>query len=203
MAAEKEDGPLQPVDNHDPSTAPSSASPSDSDGGGHHHQPSQSEKRASVAPPAVAANAAAQPPESGIVGALSRLGDLPEWSFRGEKLQGRALNYSIGFIASCGFLMFGYDQGVLSSLLTLDDFQRQIPLMAPREQSNDICWLDNPDNTIPDPDACTGSPNTQAACVAIYQIGCFLGAVVVLFYGESWGRKSSTFWGSLIMILGK
>ena len=190
MAAEKENGPLQPINNDPP--VPSD-SPSESDG---HRQ----EKRASVAPPAVAAHVKKP---TGFMGTLAKLGDLPEWGIGGKKLQGKSLNYSIGFIASCGFLMFGYDQGVLSSLLTLDDFQRQIPLMAPREQSNDICWLDNPDNTIPDPDACTGSPNTQAACVAIYQIGCFFGAVVVLFYGESWGRKSSTFWGSLIMILGK
>lgn len=42
----------------------------------------------------------------------------------------------------------------------------------------------------------------QAFAIAIYQIGCFLGAVVILFYGEKWGRKPSTFWGSLVMIIG-
>ncbi len=98
--------------------------------------------------------------------------------------------------------MFGYDQGVLSALLTLDDFQKNLPLMTPRDRSNPICWLDYPEATIPDPEMCTGDPNTQAAGVAIYQIGCFLGAVLILFYGEVWGRKSSTFWGSLIMIIG-
>lgn len=98
--------------------------------------------------------------------------------------------------------MFGYDQGVLSALLTLDDFQKNLPLMTPRDRSNPLCWLDYPAATIPDPDMCTGDPNTQAAGVAIYQIGCFLGAVLILFYGEVWGRKSSTFWGSLIMIIG-
>lgn len=88
---------------------------------------------------------------------------------------------------------FGYDQGVLSALLTLDTFQENLPLMTPREQANDICWLDA-ENTIPNPEACTGTPNTQAAGVAIYQIGCFLGALLILFYGEKWGRRSSTFW---------
>lgn len=95
-----------------------------------------------------------------------------------------------------------YDQGVLSALLTLDDFQKNIPLMTPRDKSNSLCWLDNPANTVPDPDMCTGNPNTQAAAVAIYQVGCFFGAILILFYGETWGRKSSTFWGSLIMIIG-
>lgn len=98
--------------------------------------------------------------------------------------------------------VLSYDQGVLSALLTLDDFQKNIVLMTPRDQSNDLCWLNNPTNTIPNPDMCKGDPNTQAAAVAIYQIGCFLGAVLILVYGEVWGRKSSTFWGSLIMIIG-
>ncbi|KAI8725726.1 MFS domain-containing protein [Fusarium sp. LHS14.1] len=140
--------------------------------------------------------------QSGISGFLSRLGDLPEWKVGGKHLEGATLNWAIGIIASCGFLMFGYDQGVLSALLTLDDFQKNLVLMTPRDDSNPLCWLDYPENNQPDPNQCTGDPNTQAAAVAVYQIGCFLGAVLILFYGERWGRKSSTFWGSLIMIIG-
>ncbi|KAL2004758.1 hypothetical protein VTN00DRAFT_3286 [Thermoascus crustaceus] len=139
---------------------------------------------------------------TGLMAFFGRMGDLPEWKVGGAYLSGRALNWSIGFIASCGFLMFGYDQGVLSALLTLDSFQENLTLMTPRQQSNDLCWLDNPRNTIPDPNNCTGDANTQAAGVAIYQIGCWLGSLLILFYGEQWGRKSSTFWGSLIMIVG-
>lgn len=139
---------------------------------------------------------------TGFKGAFSWMGDLPEWKVGGEYLAGKTLNWSIGFIASCGFLMFGYDQGVLSALLTLDSFQEQLPLMTPRDKSNDLCWLDNPTNTIVNPDMCTGDANTQAAGVAIYQIGCWMGSLVILAYGEEWGRKSSTFWGSLIMIIG-
>lgn len=153
------------------------------------------EKRSSYAPPP-------QPEPSGFLGFFSKLGNLPEYRVRGAHMHGRALNLCIGFIASCGFLMFGYDQGVLSALLTLDSFQNNLKLMTPRDKSNDLCWLDNPDNTLADPNQCTGDANTQAAAVAIYQIGCFLGAVLILFYGEVWGRKSSTFWGSLIMIIG-
>ena len=176
-------------------TVPSPDAPPSSDGAAtskeHEHQ---WRRRSSIPPPG--------PPPTGIMGFFSKLGDLPEWKIGGSHLHGGALNYSIGFIASCGFLMFGYDQGVLSALLTLDSFQNNLKLMTPREQANDLCWLDNPDNTVPDPDQCQGDANTQAAAVAIYQIGCFLGAVLILFYGETWGRKSSTFWGSLIMIIG-
>jgi MFS family permease len=90
----------------------------------------------------------------------------------------------------------------MSGLLTLDDFQRHFPLMTPLSRANSICWQDSPDNTIRNEHMCTGDANTQAAAVALYQIGCFLGAVLILFYGEVWGRKSSTFWGSFIMIVG-
>lgn len=139
---------------------------------------------------------------SGLWSYFNWMGDLPEWRVRGSHLSGRALNISIGFIASCGFLMFGYDQGVLSALLTLDDFQKQLSLMTPRDDFNPLCWIETPEGRIPHPDNCKGSANTQAAGVAIYQIGCWLGSLVILVYGESWGRKSSTFWGSLLMIIG-
>jgi hypothetical protein len=58
---------------------------------------------------------------SGVWGYFAKLGNLPEWEFGKKKLSGKVLNYSIGICASCGFLMFGYDQGVMSALLTLDD----------------------------------------------------------------------------------
>lgn len=48
----------------------------------------------------------------GLMGFFAKMGDLPEWGFRGKRLEGKLLNWSIGFIASCGFLMFGYDQYV-------------------------------------------------------------------------------------------
>lgn len=87
----------------------------------------------------------------------------------------------------------------MSALLTLDDFQKNLPLMTPFDEANSVCFFE--DGTR-NPAMCTGDANTQAAAVAIYQIGCFLGAIGILFYGETWGRKSSTFWGSWIMILG-
>lgn len=73
--------------------------------------------------------------------------------------------------------------------------------MTPFDAGNAVCFYDA-ERTQRNPNMCTGDANTQAAGVAIYQIGCFLGAILILFYGETWGRKSSTFWGSLIMIIG-
>jgi len=160
-----------------------------------------------VAPPqdlqhAIEQEKAADRP-TGIRAIFSKLGDLPEWNVPGHgQLQGKALNTTIACCSCLAFLMFGYDQGVMSGLLTLDDFQRHFPLMTPLSQANNICWTNSPENTIRNERMCTGDANTQAAAVALYQVGCFLGAVLILFYGEVWGRKSSTFWGSLIMIIG-
>lgn len=73
--------------------------------------------------------------------------------------------------------------------------------MTPYDAGNPVCFFDEA-RTERDYSMCTGDANTQAAGIAVYQIGCFLGAVLILFYGEVWGRKSSTFWGSFIMIVG-
>lgn len=56
-----------------------------------------------------------------------------------QKLSGKTLNNSMSLILGAAFLMFGYDQGVLSAILTLDSFQRVIPLMTPRTTANDLC----------------------------------------------------------------
>ncbi|EPQ29752.1 uncharacterized protein PFL1_02971 [Pseudozyma flocculosa PF-1] len=134
---------------------------------------------------------------------LKRLGDLPEYGLGSRgKLQGPPLNWAIGIIASIGFFSFGYDQGVLGSLVTLDDFQRSIPLMTPFTTFNAVCFIGDPADGVRDPANCRGDPNTQAAAIAVYQIGCFLGSLLVLFYGDAWGRRSSTFWASWVMIIG-
>ena len=63
--------------------------------------------------------AASQP--SGVLGFFSKLGNLPEWHVPGiGLLQGKTLNTAIAWCSCLAFLMFGYDQGVLSGVLTLD-----------------------------------------------------------------------------------
>ncbi len=66
--------------------------------------------------------------------------DKPKWE--GKKfmgLSGVALQQTIGIAAGAGFLLFGYDQGVMGSLLTLPSFTKQFvsarnpPLLIARE----------------------------------------------------------------------
>lgn len=57
-------------------------------------------------------------PDSKWLRVFSRMADLPHWTVGGKQLHGKLLNWSIGFVASMGFLMFGYDQGWF--IFTLD-----------------------------------------------------------------------------------
>jgi hypothetical protein len=134
---------------------------------------------------------------------FSKLGKLPEWNVPGVGLLWDELLHTA--IACCSCLasrMFGHDHGVISWLLTLDNFQRHFPLMTPLSQTTDLCWTNSPTNTIRNERMCTGDANTQATAFAPCRVGCFLGAVLILFYGEVCNRRSSTFWGSFIMIIG-
>ncbi|CAE6529504.1 unnamed protein product [Rhizoctonia solani] len=74
------------------------------------------------------------------------------------RLRGAQLNGFLAFIAGTGFTLFGYDQGVLSALLTTESFMRTFPQTSPT----------------------TGPPNhatLQSLLVAIYEIGCLIGAL--------------------------
>ena len=43
------------------------------------------------------------------------------------KLTGRPLSLMISVVSTCGFLLFGYDQGVMAGLISATDFNNQFP----------------------------------------------------------------------------
>lgn len=45
------------------------------------------------------------PESNASKGLFNRMGDLPQFKFGGKLLDGAALNWGIGIIASCGFLV--------------------------------------------------------------------------------------------------
>lgn len=94
---------------------------------------------------------------------------------------GTHLNHAITATAGCGFLLFGYDQGVMSGLLTGLAFR----------------------NTFPEIDtAHGGSASLQGTVVAIYEIGCFFGALFCMLLGERLGRRRCIMLGSVVLIIG-
>ncbi|KAL1582163.1 hypothetical protein WHR41_09020 [Cladosporium halotolerans] len=98
------------------------------------------------------------------------------------QLTGRPLNWAITATAGSGFLLMGYDQGVMSGLLTGAAFTRQFPEI----------------NTTTG----NGSDSLQGLVVAIYEIGCFAGSLLCLFAGERLGRKNCIWLGCLILTIG-
>jgi MFS family permease len=81
-------------------------------------------------------------------------------------LNGRRLGLLISTIATTGFLLFGYDQGVMSGIISADPFNAYFP--------------ETKDNSV-----------YQGFVTAIYEIGCLIGAIFVLAYGDTIGRRKA------------
>ncbi|PWN50421.1 general substrate transporter [Violaceomyces palustris] len=105
--------------------------------------------------------------------------------FGGNRLKGSALTAAVAFVSGVGFLLFGYDQGVMSGLLTENQMAAQFPKIASTEDGGG-----NVDSSV------------QGAVVAIYEIGALFGSLFVLWKGDTVGRRTSIFLGSIIMTVG-
>lgn len=81
-------------------------------------------------------------------------------------LKGRPLGLVISTIATTGFLLFGYDQGVMSGIISAKQFNNYFP-----ETRNNSVY--------------------QGFVTAIYEIGCLLGAIFILSFGDRVGRRRS------------
>ncbi|WRT63908.1 uncharacterized protein IL334_000834 [Kwoniella shivajii] len=100
-----------------------------------------------------------------------------------SRVSGKWLTYMVTFVAGTGFTLFGYDQGVLSSLLTLPSFQDQFPQTAGGFGGSRSATL-------------------QSFLVAIYELGCMAGALSNLYVGDKLGRRHTISLGGIIMIVG-
>ncbi|CZT25677.1 probable sugar transporter STL1 [Ramularia collo-cygni] len=107
-------------------------------------------------------------------------GILSHTGLLGGKISGASLQSGVCVTAASGFLLFGYDQGVMSGIITEPRFLQQFPQMDPQNKSGAI----------------------QALVVAIYEIGCLLGSGLIIFVGDKLGRRKSVLIGTLIMLVG-
>jgi MFS family permease len=96
-------------------------------------------------------------------------------SFMG--LSGRSLSWTISAICTDGFLLFGYDQGVMSGIITAKPF-------------NDFFPETRDNGTM------------QGLVTAIYEIGCLMGAMLILGVGDLLGRRKAMVLGAVIMCIG-
>ncbi|RDW60651.1 hypothetical protein BP6252_12034 [Coleophoma cylindrospora] len=90
-------------------------------------------------------------------------------------LEGRPLFSAVTALTCLGFLLIGYDNGLMGGLVNSTAFT----------------------NTFGAP-----SPTITGLIVAIYEVGCFLGSCATSVFGENLGRKKSIAAGVLIMIVG-
>ncbi|RYC56126.1 hypothetical protein CHU98_g10093 [Xylaria longipes] len=98
-------------------------------------------------------------------------------------LIGKPLQWAITATAGAGFMLFGYDQGVMSGLLTGTAFTAQFPEIDTNEGAH-------------------GSSSLQGTVVAIYEIGCFFGAILCFLFGEKLGRRWSIMIGCIVLAIG-
>ncbi|TGJ86996.1 hypothetical protein E0Z10_g1739 [Xylaria hypoxylon] len=90
---------------------------------------------------------------------------------------GKTLQKLVTTVATLDFLLFGYDQGVMSGIISGDAFVIDFP-----EVDGDSTW--------------------QGFVTSIYAVGCFFGALFILMVGDKLGRRKSIFIGATIMIIG-
>ena len=92
-------------------------------------------------------------------------------------LTGHSLSLAVSTVATTGFVLFGYDQGVMSGIITAPAF-------------NNLFTATKNNSTM------------QGFVTAIYEIGCLFGAIFILSFGDFIGRRRAMMMGGCIMILG-
>ncbi|KZO96920.1 general substrate transporter [Calocera viscosa TUFC12733] len=101
------------------------------------------------------------------------------------KIKGWRLHALLTLCAGAGFTLFGYDQGVMSALITANQFEDIFP------------------ETVSPPNAPTSNAATmQSLLLGIYEIGCLIGALSNLWIGDRLGRRKTIVLGGCIMIIG-
>ncbi|WWC65176.1 uncharacterized protein I303_107790 [Kwoniella dejecticola CBS 10117] len=99
-------------------------------------------------------------------------------------LNGNALLYAVVAIATCGFSLFGYDQGLMSGIIASRQFNTEFPATHQRDV-NDV-----------------HAGTVQGSVTSCYEVGCFIGALIAFFIGDKMGRRRMMFGGAVVMIVG-
>jgi MFS family permease len=100
--------------------------------------------------------------------------------FSNIHLEGNALLATVTTLTCLGFLLIGYDNGLMGGFVNSPAF-------------TETFGIDTKTNA---------GTNMIALIVAIYEIGCFIGAVTTSFIGEGLGRRKSVLIGVIIMVIG-
>lgn len=99
-------------------------------------------------------------------------------------LRGKSLRAAITCTAVTGFSLFGYDQGLMSGLITGTQFNHEFQ----------ATWAEHV--------GAYQATINQGAVTSCYELGCFFGALYALFRGDSHGRRPLVIVGAIIIIVG-
>ncbi|KIW16519.1 hypothetical protein PV08_06574 [Exophiala spinifera] len=100
------------------------------------------------------------------------------------RLEGHALGLLVSCVGAVAFLLQGYDQAVVNGLLTLPTWEMRFPSIntsADKSQSRSVL---------------------QGTIVALYEVGCSVGALSCCFLGDFLGRRKTIFLAACIIIIG-
>ncbi|KAF3986486.1 hypothetical protein FT663_04864 [Candidozyma haemuli var. vulneris] len=100
------------------------------------------------------------------------------------KAKGDKLNKIITTMCGVGFFLFGYDQGVMGSLLTLPTFRARFPEMD-TVSNEELSYAIH-----------------QGLVIGLYAVGCLVGALATMYIGDKFGRVKMIFWGCVIIVIG-
>ncbi|TKA22909.1 hypothetical protein B0A50_07848 [Salinomyces thailandicus] len=103
-------------------------------------------------------------------------------------LRGQKLRAAITFTSVMGFMLFGYDQGLMSGLISGEAFNDEFTATRIPEGASDA--------------TAQHVSVIRGAVTACYEIGCFFGALFTLGFGETIGRTRLCLAGGIILIIG-
>ncbi|KAG2081113.1 general substrate transporter [Suillus discolor] len=109
--------------------------------------------------------------------------DPADIAIHAPSLRGRKLTAAVAFVAGTGFTLLGYDQGVMSSLITGNQFEATFPEVVVEASHPNHATL-------------------QSFTIAIYEVGCLFGALSNLWVGDKLGRRRTIALGGSIMMIG-
>lgn len=103
-------------------------------------------------------------------------------------LSGRKLRLAITITSIVGFSLFGYDQGVMSGIISGKQFTTEFPsAFIPDDASKSLSRHVNV---------------VRGAITSCYELGCLAGAIVTLIWGDRIGRTRLVLAGGAFMIVG-
>ncbi|KAJ5689684.1 sugar transporter STL1 [Penicillium macrosclerotiorum] len=103
-------------------------------------------------------------------------------------LRGKKLHLAITFTSVVGFSLFGYDQGLMSGIISGDQFVKEFPPLSIPTDATAAYSLHV--NVL------------RGAVTSCYELGCFFGAIFTLIWGERIGRTPLLVAGGILMIIG-